>query len=120
MEINISVRLRPKIVRQGPAAKLPTKDANGGMLPELFRETPTCYYTCHMALKFLLRPFDLLIHETSDSLRSTAFDSNNDGIPGLDHARTIPIIMNDNDAAAAAPICYNNIHIYVWSVLKIK
>lgn len=47
---------------------------------------------------------NLLIHETSDSDSGTALDSSNDGIPGLDQARTIPIIMKDSEAAAAAPI----------------
>ena len=70
----------------------------------------------------------LLIHETSESLDGIAFDCQNDGIPGLDQPRTkylynrgvrwtfnynyitrinnrsiLPIIMNDNDAAASAP-----------------
>ena len=47
----------------------------------------------------------LLIHETSESLSSTAFDSRSDGIPGLDHPLTMPIIIKDNEADAAAPIC---------------
>ena len=33
----------------------------------------------------------LLIHETSESLNGIAFDCNNDGIPGLDQPRTIPL-----------------------------
>jgi hypothetical protein len=104
MEININVRLLPRIVRQGPAIKLPTKDASGGMLP-VDGKYATCYYHRHH-LKTLgsCRCPNLLIHETSDSVRGTALESNNDGIPGLDHARTIPIIMKDSEAAAAAPI----------------
>lgn len=35
MEININVRLLPKYVRQGPANKLPTKEAKGGILPAI-------------------------------------------------------------------------------------
>ncbi len=47
---------------------------------------------------------NLLIHETSDSLRGIAFELISDGIPGLDQARTIPKIMKDSEAEAAAPI----------------
>jgi hypothetical protein len=46
----------------------------------------------------------LLIHETSDSVRGIAFELISDGIPGLDQARTIPRIMKDSEAEAAAPI----------------
>lgn len=47
---------------------------------------------------------NLLIHDTSDSVRGIALELTNDGIPGLDQARTIPKIMKDSEAEAAAPI----------------
>jgi hypothetical protein len=47
---------------------------------------------------------NLLIHETSDSVRGIALELSSDGIPGLDQARTIPKIMNDSEAEAAAAI----------------
>jgi len=46
----------------------------------------------------------LLIQETSESDRGTALEASRDGIPGDDQARTIPMIIKDKDAEAAAPI----------------
>lgn len=102
MESNINVFFLPSIVKKGPAIKLPTSDARGGILP--VASESTCYY-CVVTMKNSLRLFYfLLIQETSESVSSTAFESSNDGIPGLDQARTMPMIMKDSDAAAAAPI----------------
>lgn len=68
------------------------------------------YYLQNMPVKvtfFRMQIPCLLIQETSESLSSTAFDSSSDGIPGLDHPLTMPIIIKDNEADAAAPICNN-------------
>ena len=36
IEININVVLLPSMVKHGPAASAPTREANGGMLPANF------------------------------------------------------------------------------------
>ena len=48
---------------------------------------------------------NLLIQETSSSVISTSLDWMSEGIPGELHPLTIPITMNDKEAAQAAAIC---------------
>jgi len=65
------------MARQGPAIKLPKMEHRGGTL---------------------------LIQETSSSVMSTSLDWMSEGIPGELHPLTIPITMNDKEAAQAAAI----------------